>query len=202
MIMSMCSILCVTNRHLVKGDFLKRLEKIASAGVTGVILREKDMEEQEYRMLAEKAEKICQKYQVPLILHTYWKLARELEIRYIHLPYSVFCAMKETDKRWFWQIGVSIHTVEEAIDVQSMGASYVTAGHIFPTDCKKGVPAKGLLFLEMVCHKTEIPVYAIGGITPAAARDCRKAGAAGVCLMSSLMEKEEIDRYVCDFGII
>lgn len=197
--MSMCSILCVTNRHLVQGDFLKKLEKIASVGVAGVILREKDMEENEYRGLAEKAESICQKYQVPLMLHTYWKLARELNIRYVHLPYSIFCAMKEMERRWFWQIGVSIHTVEEAIDVQRMGASYVIAGHIFPTGCKKGVPPKGLPFLEMVCCKTEIPVYAIGGITPAAARDCIKAGAAGVCLMSSLMQGEEIDKYINDF---
>lgn len=193
--MSMYSVLCVTNRHLVQGDFLKKLEKIASVGVAGVILREKDMEENEYRELAEKVESICQKYQVPLILHTYWKLAKELNIRYIHLPYSIFCAMKEMDRRWFWQIGVSIHTVEEAIDVQRMGASYVIAGHIFSTDCKKGVPPKGLPFLKMVCCKTEIPVYAIGGITPTTARDCIKAGAAGVCLMSSLMQGEEIDKY-------
>jgi len=35
-----------------------------------------------------------------------------------------------------------------------------------------------------------IPVYAIGGISPENAQSCIQAGAAGICLMSSLMKAE------------
>ena len=50
------------------------------------------------------------------------------------------------------KIGVSIHSAEEAKEAVSLGASYLTAGHIFTTDCKKGVPARGLEFLKEVCE--------------------------------------------------
>ena len=56
-------------------------------------------------------------------------------------------------------IGVSVHSVEEAIFAEKMGAGYVTAGHIFLTDCKKGLAARGLPFLKNVCESVGIPVY-------------------------------------------
>ena len=40
----------------------------------------------------------------------------------------------------------------------------MTAGHVYVTDCKKGLPPRGLEFLKEVCTKVTIPVYAIGGI--------------------------------------
>lgn len=84
-------------------------------------------------------------------------------------------------------IGVSVHSVEEAIFAEKMGADYVTAGHIFLTDCKKGLAARGLPFLKNVCESVGIPVYAIGGITPDHVDDVLGAGAAGFCVMSGIM---------------
>ena len=40
----------------------------------------------------------------------------------------------------------------------------MTAGHIYATDCKQGLPPRGLDFLEEVCRAVDIPVWAIGGI--------------------------------------
>lgn len=69
----------------------------------------------------------------------------------------------------------------------NLGATYITAGHIFATDCKKGVPPRGLDFLSSVCSFVNIPVYAIGGISPVNAQKAIDAGAEGVCIMSGLM---------------
>lgn len=68
-----------------------------------------------------------------------------------------------------------------------MGACYVIAGHIFSTDCKKGVPPRGLAFLREVTNSVSIPVYAIGGITVENSGEVFAAGAAGVCMMSQWM---------------
>lgn len=186
----------MTDRHLAAGDFLERLERIASAGAEGIILREKDLPEPEYRDLARRAQKVCKE---KLILHTFWKTAQELSIRRIHLPFRDFLALTGADRTWFHTIGVSVHTVEEAEEAQARGASYVTAGHIYATDCKKGVPPKGLSFLEAVCRAARIPVYAIGGIGPGQAPRCIEAGAAGVCLRSSLMRAEDPKAYLDRF---
>ena len=87
------------------------------------------------------------------------------------------------------KIGVSIHSAEEAKEAVRLGASYLTAGHIFTTDCKKGVPARGLEFLKEVCEISPVPVYGIGGIHLDAEqiRSVLEQGAEGGCIMSEMM---------------
>lgn len=184
--MSMCKVLCVTSRALVEGDFLTQIEKVAKAGIP-VILREKDLPEAEYEKLAQKVQSVCEVHGVPLILHTYPETAKRNGIKRIHLPYQRFLTLTEEEKREFEQIGVSVHAVEEAVEAERAGASYLTAGHIFATGCKPGLPPRGLTFLREVCQAVGLPVYAIGGVTPENAASCMEAGAAGVCMMSSLM---------------
>ncbi len=194
MIMSMCKILCVTNRRLSVGNFAERLAAIETAGAEGIVLREKDLNTDAYRELAQQVQKVCNS----LILHTHTETARELGIRRIHLTNESFVRLKPEDRRWFDWIGVSVHSADEAAQVRRTGASCVIAGHIFVTDCKRGVPPRGLCFLKEICRAagTELPVYAIGGIGPENATLCMQAGAAGICLMSSLMRTENPGEYL------
>ena len=87
-------------------------------------------------------------------------------------------------------VGISTHSLEQVQEAEKCNASYVFFGHVFPTDCKKGVPPRGLHFLEKICHNASVPVYAIGGITPQNAAQAVKAGAAGVCVMSWGMQED------------
>lgn len=183
----MSKTICVTSRVLVKGDFLTQIEQVLKSGVEAVILREKDLSEKDYGILAGKVNLLCKTYGIPLHLHTYKETAKEMGIRKIHLSYQDFLALELEEKEWFERIGVSIHAVEEAQRAEREGASYLTAGHIFATDCKKGVPPRGIPFLEEVCKAVKIPVYGIGGITEENKDACLAAGAEGICLMSSLM---------------
>ncbi|MCQ2508799.1 MAG: thiamine phosphate synthase, partial [Dorea sp.] len=66
---------------------------------------------------------------------------------------------------------------------------YVTASHIFPTDCKKGLAPRGVLYLRDVAASVKIPVYALGGIHEEQIETCIEAGAAGVCMMSDYMKR-------------
>ncbi len=179
-------VLCVTNRNLCKKDFLSQIEGIAQGRPQGILLREKDLSEQEYRQLAAQCLTICRRYHVDLIIPSYPRVARELSVSKIHLPLERF--LQERDLlEGFQQIGVSIHSPEEARQAQRMGAGYLIAGHIYPTGCKPGLPPRGLDFLQKVVDSVSIPVYAIGGITPARAMEVAKMGAQGICVMSQLM---------------
>lgn len=192
--MCTCRILCVTSRRLAEGELEDRLQRIEAAGAEGIILREKDMEAEAYRELAERLGKVCP----GLILHTHTETARELGIRRIHLTWEGLCRLEPGDRRWFERIGVSVHAAKEAAAARELGASYVTAGHIFPTACKQDAPPRGTGFLKEVCEAAGagFPVYAIGGIGPDNVRSCLEAGAAGVCLMSSLMQAEDPGQYI------
>ena len=69
----------------------------------------------------------------------------------------------------------------------------MVAGHIYATDCKKGVPPRGIGFLKEVCDAVRLPVYGIGGIhfEPEQWRELVRAGAKGGCIMSGMMTLAE-----------
>ena len=182
---------CITNRHLAEGDYFTQIERIAQAGPEALIIREKDLPEAEYEQLAIRVMQICSSYRIPCILHTFTRAAIRLKAEAIHLPLRELLSMPEEQKACFQVIGASVHSVEEALAAQNAGASYLTASHIYATDCKKGLPPKGIPFLQEVCQATELPVYALGGICADNAKECIQAGAEGVCIMSECMRLRE-----------
>ena len=100
--------------------------------------------------------------------------------------------MTPQEKNHFEIIGASCHSLEEAKEAERLGCTYITAGHIFLTDCKKGLPGRGLTFLQNICENVSIPVYAIGGISNENINDVRQTGAAGACIMSGFMKCNNI----------
>lgn len=86
------------------------------------------------------------------------------------------------------RIGTSIHSVEDAVFAESHGADYITAGHIFTTDCKKGLPGRGVDWLKSICNAVSIPMYAIGGISDANVSMLCNCNIAGYCMMSASMK--------------
>ena len=181
--------ICVTNRTLCRDDFLTRIDHIAKKGVAdAILLREKDLTEREYLELAEKVLSICKAHNRRCILHTYYKAAKELGCKEIHLPLPLLQKMQEEgEKQWFTTVGTSVHSLKQANLAMHLQADYMTAGHIFETDCKKGLPGRGLSFLSKVVCKSEVPVYGIGGISADNAGQIMETGAAGVCIMSGFM---------------
>lgn len=191
-------IICVTDRLNCQGNFLERIEQIAKALPYSIILREKDLQLNEYAKLAQETSKICDRYKVPLAINSHINIAIKIKASNIHLPMEIFLKHRH-ELSPFKRIGVSVHSVEEAKLAESMSADYIVAGHIFPTDCKKGVPPRGTDFLKEVCSSVSIPVFAIGGINYNNINDVLNCGAYGICLMSQLMKcdnpAEAIDRY-------
>lgn len=186
----MFKIICVTNRKLCS-DFFSRLAAINKMGVE-VILREKDLSEAEYIKLAEQSLKLCP----DITFHTYIAAAEKLGVKRIHLPFHL---MNENIK--FDRTGVSVHSTKEAEAAERMGADYIIAGHIFATDCKKGLQPRGTEFLRSVVNSVNIPVFAIGGITPENIMEVRESGASGACVMSGLMQCASVEEYLSKYLI-
>lgn len=183
------NIIAVTNRKLCERPFLEQVERICQMHPKVLILREKDLSESAYEAMAEQVLKICGRYDTPCMLHSFVEVARRLHHPYIHLPLFLleeYCG-KLND---FRMVGSSIHSPEEAVRAQKAGATYVTAGHVYVTDCKKGLPPRGLEFLKEVCTKVTIPVYAIGGIHAGTGQiqEVMDCGASGGCIMSEMMK--------------
>ena len=195
----------ISNRKLCENENLeKQIKKIFSAyekkiilknfDIVALTLREKDLDKNEYLKLIEKIYPICQKYKINLILHQNYdlNLDEKYDIEGIHLSYNIFKSLNENIKaeliKKYKRIGVSIHSLDEAKEVESLGASYVVAGHIFETDCKKGLEPRGLKFIEDLSSALSIPIFAIGGIDEKNSLSVINSGAFSICMMSTLMK--------------
>lgn len=148
-----------------------------------IILREKDLNEEEYAKLAERALAACGD---KLVLHGAAALPLLRAVPRLHLPLAAL-ENNPNLRRKTERLGVSVHSPEEAKRAEALGADYATAGHVFETACKSGLPGRGLTFLRDTAASVRIPVYAIGGITAQSIAAVWDAGAAGACVMSSLM---------------
>ena len=195
----------ISNRKLCENENLeKQIEKIFSAyekkiilknfEIVALTLREKDLDKNEYLNLVEKIYPICKKHKINLILHQNYDL--NLDDRYmikgLHLSYEIFKSLNKNIREDFIKkykrIGISIHSLDEAKEVENLGASYVVAGHIFETDCKKGLEPRGLKFVEELSSILTIPIFAIGGIDEKNSQSVIDSGAFSVCMMSNLMK--------------
>ena len=195
----------ITNRKLCENENLERqIEKIFSAykkkiflenfEIVALTLREKDLYKNEYLKLVEKIYPICQKYRIDLILHQNYdlNLDKKYKIEGIHLSYDNFKSLNKNIRegliKKYKRIGISIHSIDEAKEVENLGATYVVAGHIFETDCKKDLEPRGLNFIKELSSILTIPIFAIGGINEENSNLVLNSGAFGVCMMSSLMK--------------
>ena len=195
----------ISNRKLCENENLeKQIEKIFSAyekkiilknfEIVALTLREKDLDKNEYLNLVEKIYPICQKHKINLILHQNYdlNLDEKYMIEGLHLSYEIFKSLNKNIKegliKKYKRIGVSIHSLEEAREVENLGASYIVAGHIFETDCKKGLEPRGLKFVEDLSSTLTIPIFAIGGIDEKNSQSVIDRGAFSVCMMSSIMK--------------
>lgn len=181
----------VTNRFLVQNEsFYEAIERAALAGPDMIILREKDLCYDELLSLAIKVKAITDRFKIPLIINGSYEVAKEVKAYGYHMGYS---NINSNNLKSSLKLGISVHNLKEAIEAENLGASYVIAGHVFETDCKKGLEGRGLEFIKEVSSNIKIPVIAIGGISTKNAQEVLEAGAVGVAIMSSAMKKNNME---------
>lgn len=181
----------VTNRKMCReNSFLYTIEKCLDFGADAIILREKDLDYKELYSLGEKTKLITDKYNVPLIINGNLDVAKNLH------AWGYHCGITKIREEQFnekgLKLGLSVHSLSEAEEVERLGGSYLIAGHIYETDCKAGLKGRGIKFLKEIVDNTSIPVIAIGGIKENNIEDVINTGAKGAAIMSSAMKDPSV----------
>ena len=189
-------IACITNRRLVKGDFLAQIERVAAMEMADwIIVREKDLRAEEYRTLFSQVVRIAHRHEKKCLAHGRIALGMmsELGADGIHLPLDVLREWRAASGRQSGGegavqfVGASAHSASELAEAAALGADYATLSPIFATTCKPGAVPLGIAALAAVCQKSPIPIFALGGIGRDKLDACIEAGATGCCMMSELM---------------
>ncbi len=118
--------------------------------------------------LAGKLLTVCRDFHIPLIINDDVTLAREIGADGVHLGKSdaavKFARETLSDNAI---IGVSCYNdYKRAVRATEQGASYVAFGRFFPSKTKPHAIQANVALLRKVKSNLNIPVVAIGGITP------------------------------------
>lgn len=89
-------------------------------------------------------------------------------------------------------IGVSAHSVEEALLAEKRGADYLGVGAAFSTNSKKDVSCISHETIRDICQAVQIPVIAIGGINETNMEELKGTGICGVAVISAIFAKKDI----------
>lgn len=186
----------ITDRKATAGRPLE--DVVASAlegGLKALQLREKDfLPEQDLLELARRLRRLTEKYSAQLYINDSCDIALAVGADGVHLAQNSITPEAVRDicgDRLI--IGASTHSVQEAIEAERLGADFITLGPVYMTPSKlKYGPPLGLKTLSEATGKVAIPVFAIGGVKPEAAKEVLEAGAYGIALISAVMEAEDV----------
>ncbi|MBS0171378.1 MAG: thiamine phosphate synthase [Nitrospira sp.] len=185
----------VTDRHHTAGrPLLSVLRRAVSAGVRAVQLRERDLPLRALKSMAADLQRELP--QVKLFINDRVDLALALSAHGVHLressmPVAVVHGLLQPSQL----LGASVHSLEGALEAERQGADFVVLGPIHDTPSKReyGAPL-GLAVLEEAARRVRIPIFAIGGMNAARARDARRAGAFGVAVLSSILSASDVEQ--------
>jgi len=181
-------IIVITDRKIsATRDFLDHVEAIANTAPDMIILREKDLSEAGYKYLAIECQRICSYHNIKFCVNTFLRTAVSLESERIQVSFDL---LKTNTYRLkdFNEIWVSVHSLGEAVEAESLGATHLIYGNVFETSCKPGAAGKGIVELKRVCGAVRIPVFAVGGIDQNTIEKAIDAGCEGVCVRSLFMQ--------------
>ena len=186
----------VTDRAWVGTKSLyEQVKEALENGVTCVQLREKELDESDFLKESKQISALCKEYKVPFIVNDNVNIAIACKADGIHIGQE---DMELTNVRKLvgedMIIGVSAHTVEEAIKAQEGGADYIGIGAVFATSTKTDVDVLSFETLRSICEAVDIPTVAIGGIKKDNICKLKGSGIDGVAVVSAIFAAKDIAR--------
>ncbi len=184
----------VTDKRWLDGETLySQVEKALKGGVTFVQLREKQLEEEQFLEEALEIGRLCRSYGVPFVINDNVAIAAKSDADGVHvgqgdMDAGSVRALLGPDKI----IGVSVHTVEEALAAEEGGADYLGTGSAFSTGTKKDARLLPDGMLHDICGAVKIPVIAIGGIEKDNVHKLQGNGLSGIAVVHAIFGQPDI----------
>ncbi|MCM3674214.1 MULTISPECIES: thiamine phosphate synthase [Peribacillus] len=185
------SLYLVTEESIALEKLTKIIVESVSGGVSIVQLREKNNSSLSFYKKASALKQLLNELSIPLIINDRVDIALAVAADGIHigqddLPLPVVKQMVPEDMI----IGVSVSTLEEALEAERNGADYIGVGSVFPTKTKQDATHMAIGDLEEICRSVSIPAVAIGGITADNISALSNSGLSGTAVVSAIMNAD------------
>ena len=184
----------ITDPSAQKGrTHLEVLSLALEGGADVVQLRDKSASNEGLIAVGKQLKPLCKKYGALLIVNDRFDVAEAIGADGVHigqsdLPVSVAKTLLG-GKRF---LGISTHSLDQALEAEEGGADYIGVGPIFQTPTKPDYPPVGPQLIEEVYKRIRIPFVAIGGIDPSTLDTVLDAGAKSVAVVRAVVAQEDI----------
>jgi thiamine-phosphate pyrophosphorylase len=175
---------------ITSGDHVKIAREACEGGAKVVQYRDKTSTKQEMLKIADEIRKITKEYNSLFIVNDFIDIALMSGADGVHLGQDdvpLFRARKITPDDFI--IGISTHSLEQAIDEEKAGADYIGIGPVFGTPTKEEYNPIGLSCVREVLRSVSIPVVAIGGIDIGTIKELVEIGVQNVAMVRAFQEK-------------
>lgn len=172
----------------------EQVEAALKGGATCVQLREKELDEEDFLAEAVEIRALCKAYGVPLFINDNVEIAIKCKADGIHVGQEDMQASQVRQRVGNdMLIGVSVHSVEEALEAVKNSADCLGVGAMFSTSTKTDATVLPKEILRDICSAVDIPVVAIGGIGKNNISQLAGTGVDGIALVSAIFAADDIE---------
>ena len=166
-------------------EWLASLQRALDAGIRRVQVRARSVGGERWQALAGQAVQRCRKAGADVLLNGDIELARELGVG-VHLRSAQLTALAQRPMPEGQWVAASCHTAEDLQRAEDLGCDFAVLGSVHPTESHPGAPPLRWPGFADLRERVSLPMYAIGGLSPADIRQAREHGAQGVAAIRSL----------------
>ena len=188
------SLYVITDENLIKKDIGKAVEKAIKGGATVVQYRAKEKDSRTMYKEAQEIKKVCDKYNIPLIINDRVDIALAVNADGVHvgqedLDVEVVRRIIGFDKI----VGLSTKNLKQVKEANHLPVDYIGFGSIFPTETKKDAKLSGIENLKKAIEISLVPVVAIGGINLSNVDEVLNAGCTNIAVVSAVFKGKDIE---------
>jgi len=165
-------------------EFLKRLDAQLERGLRLIQVREPGMDAASLKQLAGEVVQRAHRHGARVLINGDVALARAVGADGVHLPVRQYQALQEPPGDALW--AASCHDAAELAHAVALGARFAVLSPVLPTASHPGAPVLGWERFSELVRNCPVPVYALGGMSPALLDTAMQHGAHGVALLSGI----------------
>ncbi len=183
--------LLITGSYGDQDDFLERLQNALQQGIRLVQLRSKNLSMLELQQLSQMAYPLCRSFNALLLINTDLQGFEDCQSDGLHLTSQQLFSMSERpfDEKYF--LSASCHTPDDILQAKKLKADFILLSPVKETSSHPGVKGIGWQRFSDMLSNIDMPVYALGGMSPSDLADAKSHGAQGIAAISSFWSRSK-----------
>ncbi|MDH5631947.1 MAG: Nudix family hydrolase [Gammaproteobacteria bacterium] len=170
---------------LGQDEFLRRLDIALQHGLGLLQLREPALDETAYLSIARIVLDKCRKYGARVILNRSSEMVKLLDADGLQLSSKTLMAAMERPLPEDYYVFASCHNAAELTKAAQLGVDAALLSPVLDTPSHPGAPTLGWDRFSELAKQSDIPVFALGGMTPDMLNTAIEHGACGIAMITA-----------------